>query len=346
MTSSADASAAQSQSADVAAEPDALPAGGVRARGRERVPDFFVVGQFKSGTTALYEMLRRHPQVYMPDFKELWYLAPELRSRSHALKGADSLEGYLAHFAAARSDQRVGDATPAYLMSRSAAGRIAELQPDARIIAILREPVSFLRSFHLQCLQNRTETEKDLRKALALEPARREGREISPHAARPQELLYSEHVRYVEQLQRYYDLFPSERILVLIYEDFRRDNEATLRSVLRFIGVDDEYPIEPVEANASVRVRSPRLHEALLSVYLGRGPAARLVKPLAKAIVPKPLRAKALATTQRRLLFGKPQDPDEQLTLELRRRFKGEVVALSDCLGRDLVSRWGYDRLD
>ena len=313
-----------------------------RAPAQEPVPDFFIVGQFKSGTTALYQMLRQHPQIYMPDLKELWFFAPELLARSRASR-PDTLEDYLSLFRAARPEQRVGEATPSYLMSATAARRIAELDPDARIIVILREPASFLRSFHLQCVQNRTETENDLRKALALEEARREGREIPRYSPRPQELLYSEHVRYVEMLRRYHAVFPPEQVLVLIYEEFRRDNEAVLQQVLRFLEVDDTHPVPVVEANPTVRVRSPRLHELLLSVYLGRSPASRMVKRAVKAVMPRRLRGQALRVTQRRLIFGKPRPPDEELMLELRRRFKGEVVALSEYLGRDLVTLWGYD---
>jgi hypothetical protein len=324
------------------------PAGRVSVRAAARVPDFFIVGHPKCGTTALYEMLRRHPQIYMPEGKELWYLAPELRSPRGARGGGrggrvETLADYLSLFAAARPDQRVGEATPLYLSSHTAAGNIAQLQPDARIIAILREPASFLRSFHLQCVQNHTETERDLRKALALEAERRQGRRIPAHAPRPKELMYSEHVRYVEQLRRYHAVLPPERVLVLVYEDFRRDNEATVRAVLRFLEVDDSCAIEALEANPTVRVRSSRLHELVHAVSVGRGPRARVAKESIKALTPRGLRHRALRTTQSRVVYGKPNAPDESLMVELRRRFKGEVVALSEYLGRDLVSLWGYD---
>jgi hypothetical protein len=49
---------------------------------------------------------------------------------------------------------------------------------------------------------------------------------------------------------------------------------------------------------------------------------------------------------RRRVVYAKPQGPDERLTLELRRRFKPEVEALSSYLDRDLVAEWGYDQLD
>jgi len=295
-------------------------------------------------------MLRRHPQIYMPDVKETWYFSPELRSLGKKKRPAagrpETLEQYLSLFDGAAPDQRIGENSPAYLMSATAAGRIAEAQPDARIIAILREPASFLRSFHLQCLRNHVETEKDFGKAIALEDARRQGKSIPRYSHRPHELLYSDHVRYVEQLQSYEAMFPRERILVLIYEDFRRDNEETVRRVLRFLNVDDSGPIEVIEANPSLRVRSPKLHELVRSVYVGRGPLSRGVKASIKSITSRGVRRDLLRITQRRVVYGEPQRPDERVMPELRRRFKGEVLALSRHLDRDLVSLWGYEDID
>ncbi|MFI5003966.1 MAG: sulfotransferase family protein [Solirubrobacterales bacterium] len=314
----------------------------------QRVPDFFIVGHPKCGTTALYRMLKRHPQVYMPELKEPWFLAPELRSRFTGPKlgmRPDTLEEYLLLFEAARREQRAGEASSSYLMSRTAAGHIADLQPAARIVAILREPASFLRSFHLQNLRVHIETESDLRKALALEHERREGRHIPRHSPRPPALMYSEHVQYVEQLRRYRARFPAEQVLVLIYDDFRSDNEATVRRVLRFLEVDDSLPIDVVEANPAKRVRSQRLHAAVQAVSVGRGPVSEAVKASVKAFTSRRLRHAALHGVRRRIVFAEPEPTDEQLMLELRRRCMPEVVALSEYLGRDLVTLWGYDRL-
>ncbi len=308
-----------------------------------------MVGHHKCGTTALYEMLRRHPQIYMPEVKETWYFSPELRSvekRRRPVQRPETLAQYLALFEAAAPEQRVGENSPAYLMSEDAARRIGEAQPDARIIAILREPASFLHSFHLQCLRNHVETEKDFAKAIALEGARREGKHIPRYSHRPHELLYSEHVRYVEQLQRYRAVFGSGRMLVLIYEDFRRDNAATLGEVLRFLDVDDSLPVEAIEANPSFTVRSPQLHELLRSVYMGRGPFTRRIKPAITAVSSRGARRALLRVTRQRMVYGRPKSADEGVMLELRRRFKGEVRALSEYLDRDLVSLWGYDAID
>jgi hypothetical protein len=315
-----------------------------------RAPDFFIVGNPKCGTTALYEMLRTHPQIYMPELKEPWFFASDMLPRFQPPRSAaplETLEEYLALFDEAGPQQITGEASSTYLWSATAADRIAELRPDARIIAILREPASFLYSLHQQLLRTHVESQKSLRRAIALEPARREGRKIPRRSHRPQLLMYSNHVRYVDHLRRYYDAFPAEQVLVLIYDDFRSDNEGTVRRVRRFLGVDEDAPVAVTDANPTViRMRSQQLDELVNVISVGRGPVSRTVKAGVKAITPRRLRNTALRRTHRSVIHGRPQPPDEQLMLELRRRFKGEVVALSEYLDRDLVRQWGYDDLD
>ncbi len=316
---------------------------------RAKVPDFFIVGHPKCGTTALYEMLRRHPQIYMPDLKEPRYFAPDLRPRflrgapDHSVRPVvpETLEEYLALFDAAKPEQRVGEASPSYLMSNVAAEQIAQARPDARIIAILREPADFLRSLQLELVQNHIETERDFRTAMSKEylgPLNEGTANYFPPLRR-----YSDRIRYVEQLRRFHAVFPTEQVLVLIYDDFRRDNEATVRRVLRFLEVDDAVQLEPVHANPTVQVRSMRLDRILQSLYAGRGPLARNVRRAVKASTPRRLHGEGLQAIRRRLVYGAPRPPDESFMLELRSRFKGEVVAVSEYLDRDLVEEWGYD---
>jgi hypothetical protein len=310
-----------------------------------KTPDFFIVGQPKAGTTALYEMLRRHPQIFMPDGKEPWYFARELHERTPPRPEGTptTLDQYLALFAAADGGQRVGEASALYLWSRTAAGGIAEVAPEARIIAILREPASLLRSLHLQFVETYVETEADLGKALSLEEARRQGRQVPRYSYWPRALMYSEHVRYVEQLRRYQERFGRERMLVLVYDDFRADNATTVRRVLRFLDVDDRVPLEAIEANPTVRARSQRLNELVHAVSVGRGPLSLTVKGAIKALTPTRLRRRARDAVQRHLVFGEPSPPDAELMAKVRRRFAPEVEALSEYLGRDLVTLWGYD---
>jgi hypothetical protein len=316
-----------------------------------RLPDFFIVGHPKSGTTALWDMLKGHPQIYASAVKEPYFLADELRPPAATPRSfgwtPGTLEEYLSLFAGATPQQRAGEASAPYLWSRTAAGRIAELQPAARIIAILREPASFLHSLHLQFVQIYIEPEKDMRKAIALEDSRREGRAVPENRFwGPQGTLYSEYVRYVDQLRRYHAHFPPEQVLVLIYDDYRRDNEATIRRVQRFLGVDDTRPIDVRQANPTVRVRSQRMHALVHGLAAGEGPLPRAVQATARTLAPRRLSRQSAVAIRNRMLFASPRPPDERLMLELRRRFKSEVEVISEYLDRDLVKLWGYDELD
>jgi hypothetical protein len=284
-------------------------------------------------------MLRSHPQIHMPR-KEPSFFVPELLSSQ--AKYAGGIADYLSLFDAATPEQRIGESTPSYLWSKAAASRIAEVQPHARIIAILREPASFLRSLHLQFLRTDVESEPDLRKAIALDGQRAEGKQLPRNSTKPKLLVYSEHVRYVEQLQRYHAVFPADQVLVLIYEDFRADNASTLRRVLSFLDVDAAEPIEVIEANPASGVRSPRLNELVRSLYLGRGPATRALKGAVKTVTSQRLRHGAIGTV-RRMQVEEAPPPDEQLMRELRLRFRSEVQAVGEYLNRDLLSFWKYD---
>jgi hypothetical protein len=311
----------------------------------DRAPDFFIVGHPKCGTTALYEMLRSHSEIFMPALKEPEFFASEMRvDRPEQLP--DTLEDYLALFDAARPDQLLGEASTSYLRSHTAAESIAAVAPEARIIAILREPASLLRSAHLQYVQAVIETEYDLRNAIALEQDRRQGRNLPRHGFWPLSLQYSDHVRYVEQLRRYHTIFGRENVLVLIYDDFRADNDGTVRKVLRFLGVDDSSALDRAEVNPTVGVRSQALHELVHTVTVGRGPLSRGVKEAVKAVVPRGPRRRLLTALRRGVVYGAPPAVDEELMSELRQRFKGEVVALGEYLDRDFVSLWGYDDVE
>ncbi len=279
------------------------------------VPDFFVVGHPKCGTTALYRMLRLHPQVFMPDVKEPRFFAPDVIPRTR------TLEEYLDLFAVAKPGQVVGEADPHNLTSRVAASAIAAHNPAARIVALFREPASFLHSLHLQRLRSRPETVKDLWRAID---------------------LYTDYTHYSEQLERYRAVLPEDQILVLIYDDFRLDNPRTLRRVLEFLGVDPAYPIHTIEANPSVGTR-PAADTMLRRILAADGPASLALKRVVRAVTPQSARRAAIITFRQRVVRTPPPPRDEALTAELRRRLKPEVVQLGDVLGRDLVTLWGYN---
>ncbi len=337
-------------------EPQSAEAGFLRelraaAGSGRRLPDFFIVGHAKCGTTAMHQMLSAHPQIYFPARKETQFLARDPGEQLPSSKRRPTtrpltLDAYLSLFEGAEPKQLAGEASTGYLRTPSAAARIAALRPDARIVAMFRDPVSFLRSLHLQLLQVNIESEHEFAVAMDLEAARRRGEQIPVDSAWPQALLYSDHVRYTQQLRQYHELFGRDRVLVLIYDDFRQDNERVVRQVLRFLDVDASVQVEPVEANPTVLVRSRRAEDLLEAITVGRGPISRAARTLLKTAVPERLRRDALRSLKRSVVDAAPAAPDEAFMIELRRRFKPEVTALSEYLQRDLTTLWGYEDVD
>ncbi len=299
-----------------------------------RIPDFYVVGHPKSGTTALYEMLRRHPQIFMSELKEPRFFASDLRARfqAHGVgEHPQTIEAYAALFA---------DAAPGQLRRR----RLALLsalarrpRPRSRACARTRASSPSCASRRASCARCtwrwcRTASRRSWTCAARSKPRRSRPPSRVADGAAPPELRYTDRVRYVEQLRRYHDAFGREQVLVLIYDDFRADNEGTLRRVQRFLGVDDTVPIELVEANTSVRVRSLRMDDAVNSLQGGRGAVRTHGQGgrLTGARASPSGRSRHAAKPARLRPAGAARSPSSQP--ELRRRFAPEVVALSEYL--------------
>jgi hypothetical protein len=316
-----------------------------------RFPDFFLIGQPKTGTTALYEMLSQHPQIHLPDLKEPNYLAEELRraavpapDQPYFLKVLPSTEQeYRRLYTGARPDQITADASTLSLWSQTAAANIAAARPDAKVVAIVREPVALLHSLHMQLLQSRVERTSSFSRAIALEAERRE------RCARPstgprweKTLLYTDHARYVTQLQRYEAALGRDQMLIIVYDDFRADNPGTVGRVLRFLGVDDTVQLSSSRANPSVRIRSSGADHLANSLKMGRGSGWRGAQGLIKLVTPTGLRRRALRFVEQEVIAAAPDPPDPRTAANLCERLHPEVVALSEYLQRDLVALWSY----
>ncbi len=291
-------------------------------------PDFFVVGAFKSGSTALYEALRRHPQIFMPFHKEPVFFGADLTHRY----GAMTMDDYLRLFNDAKPDQRIGEASTWYLYSTSAAKEIKEFSPDARILVLLRNPVDVMYAQHNQLIFNVIEDIPDFADALAAEPDRRAGRRLPPYPINVENLFYRHSVHFAEQLERYFEVFGRDRVHVMLYDDLRRDGAAVIRGCLEFLGVDPSLAAPPPTANENRRVRSPLMQRLIF--------APKVLLPLAPFL----RRFKSVRSMRTRMLEmnseAKPRAPmDPALRRQLIEEFTPEIERLGKLIGRDL-SAW------
>jgi hypothetical protein len=293
-----------------------------------RRPDFYLVGAPKSGTTAMYEYLRKHPNLFLPERKELRYFGRDLDIRNRVPL---TLEEYLAYFVDGPRDALVGTAYVWYLYSRTAAAEIAEFSPEARIIVMLRDPVDMLPALHAEHLTNGNEDIHDFEAALRAEADRRAGRRIPAYAHLPQGLLYSEVARYAEQVQRYLAAFGTERVHVILFDDFAASPADAYRRTLAFLGVSADFqPDTFAVINANRRLRSERLRR-----FLSRPPDA--VRLMARSVVPRRLRQ---AGHSRLKSLNTVRAPRPALSADLESRLRAqvsdEINRLELLLGRDL----------
>ncbi len=307
--------------------------------------ELFVVGNSKSGTSALCDYLDQHPDLCLSDPKEPNYFADDF---THAFpEGAFyrlSPSEYERCYERATPGQKLVDGSACYLYSHVAAQAIYDYNPDARIVAIFREPVDFLLSYHLQMLRNvaaEGEVIRELGDALAAEADRKEGKRIPAGCRVPAMLFYRDRIRYAEQLQRFIDVFPSENIRVYLYDEFRSDNAAVVRDVYSLVGVEPDFHPSRTEVNQASRTRAPRLARAVQDLAHGRGAMGGLNKAI-KSVVPTAMRRRVLGSVTDSLAVAGKGEIDAALREQLMTEFRQDVVEFGEILGRDLLEHWGY----
>jgi hypothetical protein len=212
-----------------------------------RLPDFIIAGAPRSGTTWLYAVLDRHPDVYMakprsPEPK--FFLVDELY--------AQGLARYAEWFEPARPDQRAGEKSTNYLERAVVAERMAHDVPNVRLVFILREPAARAYSNYLWSCMNGMEDE-DFATALAREDERERTLPPAMRYARPH--AYFSRGLYAELLRPFFDRFPREHILVLRFEDVVGDASGVATTMQRFVGVSERgHDVDGLGiVNASVR---------------------------------------------------------------------------------------------
>jgi sulfotransferase family protein len=294
-----------------------------------RRPDFFIVGAAKCGTTALEAYLGSHPDVFMSPLKEPHYFGSDL---PFADRAPFSEAEYLAHFAGAHGERRIGEKSVWYLYSKRAAAEIKEFSPNARIIIMLRNPVDQMYSLYWDRRFQGSEAITDFEAALRAEPSRRRGLDL-PRRGMRENVLYRAIASFPEQVARYFDAFGRENVHVIILDDLKTDAAAVYVATLEFLDVSPVPDARLRPKNIGRQVRSSRVARLLHT------PPGFVVR-LGRAILSRPARV-GLAARMRRLNSRQARPPS--MPVALRRRlqdeFAPEVERLGRMLDRDL-SHW------
>src|SRR5581483_1430265 len=234
------------------------------------------------------------------------------------------IAAYRALFDGVAGETAIGEASPLYLYHPDAPPRIARYVPNAKLIAVLRDPAERAYSAFLYMRRDGREPIADFAGALAAEPARiRASWEWMWH--------YRAVGFYHRQLRRYFDLFPAEQIRVWLYEDLRANAAAVVRDVFRFLGVDDAFT--PDTSLAHNRSGVPRSERAIR--LLNR---PNPLRSALRALLPSDARRRIRIRLQD-LLLAKPPSLDPVVRRDLVASYREDVLALGRLIGRDL-SHW------
>ena len=291
-----------------------------------RKPNFFLVGAPKCGTTAMYQFLSQHPDIFLPESKEVHFFGRDLYSPNYSR----DLKKYLSLFAGATNEKQVGEGSVWYLYSRLASSEIKEFCPAASILVMLRNPVDMIYSLHAHRLYINSEDIEDFAEALNAEPVRKQGLRLPANPYPIAGLFYREVAKYTDQVKRYFDAFGREQVKVILYDDFKVDPAGACREVFSFLGVLPSFPLRISVINASKRIRSKTLASFL-------DPPPPLARKLARALTSSETRHKLFQTARGLNTEHGPRQPlPADLKRQLQREFAPDVDRLSELLGRDL----------
>lgn len=292
-------------------------------------PDFLIIGAARSGTTALHNYLKQHPDVFMPKTKEPNFFAYEGIDLSVQGPGADFINNsvtqmsrYEALFADA-GERLKGEASPLYLYEPRAPERIQYHAPDVKMVAILRNPIEQAYSHFMYATRLLVEEEPDFVKALNME--------VERLAKGWQPLFgYSSFPRYGEQLARYFERFDREQFLIVTYEEFDADPLPVIRAMFAHIGADPSFaPDLSYRPNAGGVPKSQAFQDFLIKPNPITGLIAK--------VMPLEMRARIRDVLVARNLKKSEAGMPEAARDILRARLRDDVHALSDLVGRDFT---------
>ena len=296
-------------------------------------PNFLIIGAAKSGTTALYAYLKQHPDIFMSAVKEprffafegetLSFKGPQGHGDRFNTETITDLAMYQSLFQTVTHEKAIGEASPAYLSSAAKASeRIRHYLPEAKLIAILRQPAERAYSAFMHTVRNGWETNLTFEQALNQEEIR-----VQDHWGA---LWHHKALGfYSPQLKHYYERFPKEQIKVYLYDDLKNDAHGLVKDIFTFLEVDNTFQPEiSSKVNASGITRSQWLRK-----FLNRpDPIKNSLKPF----IPTSLR-KSLVRKAKTSNLVKPSITPE-IKQSLTQLYKDDILALQDLIDRDLTS--------
>lgn len=296
------------------------------------IVDFFVVGAARSGTTSIYRYLSLHPQIYLPNVKECNFFSrvesmdfeayePLEAGKQYHMKIIKSEDAYISLFKNAPSEVLKGEVSPSYLWDKNTAVRIYDHNPDAKIIISLRNPIHRAFSHYLMHLNTGYEKQKSFEKAIKANKV-----EIWGGGN-----LYLEMGMYYEQVKAYLEIFPTENIRILIYEDWIQNVEKCFKEVFEFLGVDTKEDISfGIKFNETVFLKNGTVLGFLRKKKIKKG----LKKILSDEFIEKIKKNLFSDNT------NKKEELKDEFYKELVSYYQSDISKLDELINLSLIEKW------
>ncbi|ADM10307.1 putative deacetylase sulfotransferase [Parvularcula bermudensis HTCC2503] len=229
-----------------------------------RFPDFLILGAPKCGTTTLYEVLNGHPSLHFPR-KEPGFLSQDVENTERYREHVPDLAAYRQLFTATPAGALAGEATPRTLYSAEAISILAAHRPDAKLIAVLRDPVDLVFSYHAQKLREGQETEADFERAWRRCVDGETGRALSDAPWWKGRINYPYWGRFGAPLTRW-RAAAGGRLLLMHLDELNSSLVAAYRRILDHLGVADDGREVFAMANERVDIRHPTLNRLAVTL--------------------------------------------------------------------------------
>jgi hypothetical protein len=307
-------------------------------------PNLFLAGLPRSGTSSMHAYLKQHPDIFMTAIKEPNYFARDFHKESDDYHNKQlyfpyrTKDQYLRLYKSWNNEKIAGEASWTNLYSKIAAKGIHQFNPNAKIIIALREPVSFLYSYHSAATFALGESIQDFKKALSAEVERKNGKYLGKRVIAPSWLFYSEFVKYADHVQRYLSLFNNDQIRIILFDELKQNTAGVYNIILKFLDVPSDFSPEFNIVNPNKILKWPRLKKLILDSPYFRNTLRFFISDNTYANLKK-LYKDRIVTYKARLPLN------EDIKNELMANFKSEVEKLSRLLNRDLIALWGYDKI-
>ena len=293
-----------------------------------KLPNFFIVGAAKSGTTTLYNYLLKHPEVFMPS-DEL-YKEPCFFSQYGKL----TLDKYAKIYENADARKYVGDASATYLADEKSANYIYNFKPNAKIIIILRNPVKRAVSLYNWMVQEGYEYARNFKIALKLEKNRKQKKRKLGMMENKQNYMYYSSGLYYEQVKRYYDLFGKNNVLVLLFSELKSTPQKSYDKICDFLNVKHFKYIVPVtKQNKSKQVILPMFQFFIRKIN------DKLVLPIRKMFIKNKTKETRDLLLYMFQINKKNKEINKNILNNLKNKYLKDIKLLSVLINKDL-SDW------